>query len=488
MKDQTMTRTASKSKNIVIWVGFLVSAFIAAFFYIRSEIQYYSTFDYNLHDDYVYAFPSNSTAQVEVGRNGFDWPASKTSWDTAFLKINVSSDWSSLFFKPFIVIRYHGEVIRQYFEKTARGIRYLNLSRLAGSITPPGTPSDKIELKGHHISWKQGLTELYRFQNADINKEKILIIAPHPDDAEIATFGLYDHRDAYIVAITAGENGKPRFKKFFSDKKEHALFQGMVRTWDSVTVPFCWGGLMPGRSVNLGYFDGTLKEMFKNPSTKVVSASGATDLGTFRKYNLSPLAIQDTLAPTWNNLVEDLSQLITLIQPTVIVTPNPLTDSHPDHEFSTIALFEAIQKSGFKSGSLYLYTVHDAYSSRWPFGKATSMVSLPPYFSKRPFFDKIYSYHLSQESFTRKLFALDDMHGFRPVYFLTPDKYSDSFPVILQSAYLQWKTLSQVRKYLRYDELFFVAPVEKAGLLREEFLKNPTYIPKKKACSPYHGF
>src|SRR5258708_2277928 len=97
-----------KSKNIVILVGFLVPAFIAAFFYIKSEISYYSTFDYNLHDDYVYAFPSNSTVQVELGRNGFDWPASKTPWDTAFLKINVDSDWSSFFFKPSIVMRYHG--------------------------------------------------------------------------------------------------------------------------------------------------------------------------------------------------------------------------------------------------------------------------------------------------------------------------------------------------------------------------------------------
>ena len=373
------------------------------------------------------------------------------------------------------------KAIQQYFEKTAQGVRYINLSRFAGTSSSEASP-DEVEFKGRYISWKPELTELYLFQNVDINKEKIFIIAPHPDDAEIATFGLYDHRDAYIVTITAGEDGKPRFKRFFPDKREHALFQGMVRTEDSITVPF-WGGLMPERCVNLGYFDGTLEEMFKNPTRAVASVAGTEDLSTFRKYNLSHLAAQEIPLPTWNALVEDLSRLITLIQPTVIVTPNPLTDSHPDHQFSTIALLEAIQKSGLKTGSLYLYTVHNAHSSRWPFGKATSVVSLPPYFSKHPFFDKIYSYHLSQESFTRKLFALDDMHGFRPVYFLTSDKYSENFPIIIQSVYLQWKTISQARKYLRDDELFFVLPVQKAGWLKEEFLRNSPRIFKKKACS-----
>jgi len=223
-----------------------------------------------------------------------------------------------------------------------------------------------------------------------------------------------------------------------------------------------------------------LKEMFENPSKKVVSVAGTTDLGVFRKYNLSHLATQDTSASTWNDLVEDLSRLITLIKPTVIVTPNPFTDEHPDHQFATIALCKALQKAGITKGALYLYTIHDASSSRWPFGTSSSVVSLPPYFSKRPFFDKIYSYHLSKESFTRKLFAMDDMHGFRPVYFLTPDKYIDSFPILLQSAYLQWKTLSQARKYLRNDELFFVVPVEKSMSIEEEFLKNPTHLSKNK--------
>lgn len=472
-------RCKEPAQNGFRWLLFFTPVLIAAFLYVQNEIRYYKNFDYDLHADYSYAFPANSATQVKLEQNGFNWPAEKISWDTAFLKINVRSDWSSVFFKPFIEIRYQGETARQYFEKTAQGIRYLNLSRLTDNPPASTLHLGRIELRGHHVSWKQGVAELYRFQNIDTSKEKILVIAPHPDDAEIAAFGLYDHKDAYIVTITAGEGGKRRFKRFFPDKKEHALFQGMIRTWDSIIVPF-WGGLMPERCVSLCYFDGTLEKMFEHPSEKVTSAAESTNLGVFRKYNLSDLATKDMPDPTWNNLVEDLSRLIRLIHPSLIVTPNPMTDSHPDHQFSTIALFEAIQKSGLKTGSLYLYTVHNTYSSRWPFGKATSLVTLPPYFSKRPFFEKIYSHQLSRQSFTRKLFALDDMHGFRPVYFLSSDKYSAGLPLIVQSAYLQWKTLSQARKYLRYDELFFVVSVEKASSLREEFLKNSSrLLPKK---------
>ena len=472
-----MTQAKPKRK-LTYFIGCIfILMSIALFFYVRAEIRYYSEFSYNLHSDYVYSFPQSSVVKIKLEKDGFNWPETKKSWDTVILKIAIRSDWSSILFKPFIEINYRGNISRQYFEKTARGIRYLNLSHLYQSAQSL-TLGSKITLHGHSISWEQFPTELYLFKNADLSKEKILVIAPHPDDAEIAAFGLYDNKDAYIVTITAGENGKPRFKRFFSDKKEHAIFQGKVRTWDSITVPF-WGGIPPERCINLGYFDKTLKTMFEKPSEKMVSVTGTSDLRTFRKYNLSNLVSKEVLDATWNNLVEDLSSILTQINPSVIVAPNPLTDSHPDHQFTTIALCEALQKTGIAKGALYLYTIHDSFSSRWPFGNAASLVSLPPYFSKRNFFERIYSHHLSEDTFIRKLFAMDDMHGFRPIYFLKLSEYNNIVPTIVQSAYLQWKTVSQARKYLRFDELFFVSPMEKAVSLREEFLKSTQTISEK---------
>ncbi|MCX5699658.1 MAG: PIG-L family deacetylase [Candidatus Omnitrophica bacterium] len=458
-------------KKLTYFIGCLfILAFTTCFFYVRAEIRYYSEFSYNLHSDYVYSFPQSFAVQIKLERDGFNWPKTEKPWDTAILKIAVRSDWSSILFKPFIEINYRGNISRQYFEKTAKGIRYLNLSRLFKSAQSL-TSGSKITLRGHSVSWEQFTTELYLFKNVDLSKEKILVIAPHPDDAEIAAFGLYDNKDAYIVTITAGEDGKPRFKRFYQDKKEHAFFQGWIRTWDSITVPF-WGGIPPERCINLGYFDGTLKTMFEKPLEKMVSVAGTSDLRTFRKYNLSDLTPKEASDAKWSNLVDDLSRILTQINPSVIVTPNPLTDAHPDHQFSTIALYEALQKTGITKGALYLYTIHDSFSSRWPFGHAFSLVSLPPYFSKMPLFDKIYSHHLNENTFIRKLFALDDMHGFRSIYFLKLSEYNNLILTIIQSAYLQWKTVLQARKYLRFDELFFVSPMEKAAFLREEFLKS----------------
>ncbi len=464
-----MIQTMPKVRLFYFIGFFFILASIVVFFYIRSEKEYYSEFNYNLKKDYLYTFPQSSVTQVKLEKDGFNWPDIGKSWDTAILKIDVRSDWTSLLFKPFIEINYKGNISRQYFEKTSRGTRYLNLSHLFAS-TQFLTPESKVTLRGHSISWLKSFTELYFFKNLDLSKERILVISPHPDDAEIAAFGLYENKDSYIVTITAGENGKPRFKRFYADRKENAIFQGRVRTWDSISVPF-WGGISAERSVNLGYFDRMLKTMFEKPLEKAVSVAGTSDLRTFRKYNCSGLVSKEVSDATWTNLVEDLSSILTQINPSVIVAPNPLTDSHIDHQFATIALCEAIQKTGITKGDLYLYTVHDALSSRWPFGDAGSLVSLPPYFSRKPFFERVFSYHLNEEVFYRKMFALDDMHGFRPVFYLKLSEYNNLIPSIIQSAYLQWKTANQARKYVRPDELFFVTSIKNIEKLKDDFLR-----------------
>ncbi|MFH1799539.1 MAG: PIG-L family deacetylase [Candidatus Omnitrophota bacterium] len=466
------TPQRSKKKVALFWGLILLPACIAIFFYVDSEQRYYESFQYNLQADYHYAFPQNSASPVTLKENGFQWPLSKTGADTAFLKIPVRADWTSIFFLPYVEIRYRGIVVKQYFEKTCRGVRYLNLSPVLKAV-PPLTEGDELVIKKHHISWDQGPSELYCFQNSELKKARILILSPHPDDAEIATFGLYNDQDAYIITLSAGEGGKTKYKKFFKDLKKHSLFQGKVRTWDSLVLPF-WGGISPQKCFNLGYFDGTLKAMFYDPARKAFSSLAETsDLNTFRQYNLSDLLPRYTVQePTWNNLVGDLVLLLNEINPSIIVTPNPLTDGHPDHQYTTLALLEALQRTPAVKGNLYLYTVHAAYAARWPFGTAKSVVSLPPFFSKLPFFEKIYSLHLPLDVYIRKFFAIDDMHDIRPVYFLSPQQNTEPWPNALQSLYLHWKGALTMRKYLRMDELFFVTSTENAPFLRETSLKN----------------
>ncbi|MFH1209092.1 MAG: PIG-L family deacetylase [Candidatus Omnitrophota bacterium] len=469
-----MTTPQKPKKRILSFFGggFLILALIAAYFYIDAERRYFDCFFYDLRTDYGYAFPKDSISPVMLEKDGFKWPSVEADADTAFLKMSIRTDWTSLLFLPYVEIRCHNIVLKQYFEKTGRGIRYLNLSQLL-QATPALTQGEKLVIKGHHLSWNQGTSELYLFRNPEIKKAKILILAPHPDDAEIATFGLYNDQDVYVVTITAGEGGKSNYKRFFKNPERQALFKGKVRTWDSIVIPF-WGGISPLRCFNLGYFDESLSKMFQNPSQIIPSSfAGTIDLSTFRQYNVSDLLPKNPAqGPTWNNLVADLEHLLTEINPSIIITPNPVTDGHSDHQYTTLALLEALQRTPTVKGSLYLYTVHGAYASRWPLGTAKSVVSLPPFFSKLRFFEKIYSLHLPLEVYTRKFFAIDDMHDIRPVYFLNMQQATEALPAALQALYLHWKGVLTMRKYLRMDELFFVVPMENAPRLREIFLKN----------------
>ena len=38
-----------------------------------------------------------------------------------------------------------------------------------------------------------------------LDDERVLVVAPHPDDAEIAAFGFYADTRAMVVTVTAGD-------------------------------------------------------------------------------------------------------------------------------------------------------------------------------------------------------------------------------------------------------------------------------------------
>ena len=78
----------------------------------------------------------------------------------------------------------------------------------------------------------------------------VLVLAPHPDDAEIAAFGLYANRKSTVVTVTAGNAGAPTYEAVFDDPSEHYLFKGRIRLIDSITVPL-QGGIPPERALFL---------------------------------------------------------------------------------------------------------------------------------------------------------------------------------------------------------------------------------------------
>jgi LmbE family N-acetylglucosaminyl deacetylase len=472
--------------GIVFFLGF--AAYEAISFQIGSIDRLYK---YNVRSDYNYSLdhPDISVFKVPIDGNRVQLPHTDAPWDTGFLKIHVNSDWVGRLEEPFIEIVSDGLTQRQYLERGASGIRFLNLSNF--SKVPEGG-SGNITLTGHHIYWKKQEADLYLFRNDPIGDGNILIIAPHPDDAEIAAFGLYSNKNAYIVTVTAGDAGEKYIlrKQKYPDDASNAILKGKLRVWDSITTPF-WGGVTPLHAVNLGYFDGMLEEMFANRSEDIPHKSiHTTDISVFRRYNLSDL-IQDTSKTSnWRSLVNDLVYIINKTRPKIIVTPHIYFDNHRDHQLSTIALYEAISKSNFKKGKIYLYDNHHVLAEYYPFGPAHSIVSLPPWFDNSVLFRSIYSLGLSPEKQLEKLFALDAQHDLRQVPKLDDhslrglirdikNKIMDYYEINIRH-----EDYSVFRRAIRSDELFFVIDVKDIEPFEEKYLKN--FIRSKQTTYKYN--
>ncbi len=173
-------------------------------------------------------------------------PASEGPWDTALLRIRVAARPSGWWFEPCIVVGSGERSDRQCFERGATGDRYLLLR--------PGTatPGKRLALRGQHLKWQAQTGELLSFDNQDLARGRVLVLAPHPDDAEIAAFGLYSARESFIVTMTAGNYVDGLYGQLDDDPSVQDALRGDVRTWDSLVVPQ-WGGVPPERIVNLGY-------------------------------------------------------------------------------------------------------------------------------------------------------------------------------------------------------------------------------------------
>ena len=96
-----------------------------------------------------------------------------------------------------------------------------------------------------------------------------------------------------------------------------------------------------------------------------------------------------------------------------MVAPHPLLDRHRDHQFTTIALLEALE-SWPGECELWLYTNHAIENEAWPLGPRDAMTGLPPWSGGDLFFSRIYSHPLDVAQRKRKLVALEAMHDLRP--------------------------------------------------------------------------
>ena len=381
----------------------------------------------------------------------------KESYDTIFLKIKIKSTLLGKFINPYIEISNGEKIINSHFPSKSKGIRYINLTSFLHSKA--------IYLNPHRLEIVNNSVELILFKKHYIKYKRILIIAPHPDDAEIASFGLYSkyHKNIYIVTITAGDGGPPNNYKdiYFLDTLSSYLEKAKLRVINSFTTPII-GGVNCKKCLNLGYFDTTLKKMFLNKNISIQSQfTNLITTSIYRKYNTSPLInLLTTKQNNWNSLVKDLKILISKIKPNIIITPYPAIDAHTDHQYSSIALFEALKKLKKTDITLYLYTNHFIFDEQYPYGDKYSTMNLPPIVKKPIFFQSIFAYPLSKKQQQEKILALDSMNDLRVnieyLNFIDTIKlFTKNF---LRRVHLMKndKSESYYKRAVRSEELFFI--------------------------------
>lgn len=433
---------------------------------------------YDVKTDYRYDLPPHSAnvteAHVRILSDHFQWPEIPGRWDTGFLRIKVRSNLLGSVLEPFVDIEMGDSVIRQTFERGAAGIRFLNISPMLANNVSPGKI---VRLRSHHISWDSQDGCLFLFRNPNPENSRILVIAPHPDDAEIAAFGLYSHKDTYIITATAGEVGVVDYSRLLAGLEEisSSLLKGKLRVLDSITIPMI-GGIKPPRMMNFGYFDDTLKEMYEFPEKDIPSrCSREYDTHVFRQHNLEHPPNGPWRKNNWKNLVEDLTFALKKIQPDMIVAPHPALDSHPDHQYLFFALIDALERAVLKGGNLFLYTIHSHLSRFYPYGPSNSIVTLPPCLEGMEL-KGVYSYALTKKDQMMKTFALEAMHDVRSPPPTPEFRFTELMARLVQviSSYLRsvgGVDAGYYRRNVRPNELFFVYPYEDGHAIKTEYFK-----------------
>jgi LmbE family N-acetylglucosaminyl deacetylase len=392
----------------------------------------------------------------------FAWPkASAADWDTALLGVQVSAPGAG----GWVELVAGAGLVKQYFDADAHGLRFLNLTGLRGELRE-GTA---VEVRVHNAAIVAGPASLRLFANRIDWTKPILIVAPHPDDAEIAAFGVYSGSNATIVTVTSGNAGDANYKDDFPDMAEQYLFKGYIRAVDSVTVPW-QGGIPPERCFNLGYFDARLETMHGKPAEVVPELYGPNDdTAPYRKADVGHLLPTTSRKNSWANLVADLQAVLKKVNPGIIVMPNPFLDGHWDHEFASVALVEAMgQWSG--SPRFLVYTNHTDHNL-YPYGPAGTTMSVPPWQGPELPIDGVFAKTVSADLQRHKLYALESMHDLR----LSPTEQKGCLPPgtpPLRPDYPREYSVDYFRRGPRSEEFFFVYDRKGATELIQSFLTS----------------
>jgi LmbE family N-acetylglucosaminyl deacetylase len=442
---------------LLIAIGVLVAwwlpLILAVLGWIAHEAWFADHLFYSPKDDYEYSFPPY-TQQPKVHLDGehlrLDDGVMLVDDATLVLALRIKSTWLGRFLDPIVELSGGDSPDRQVFERGVNGLRYLNLSGQAQVLS-----KGELCLRGRFCRLL-GEPVLWAFEHPDYSNRRVMVIAPHADDAELAAFGLYSSAsESWIVTLTAGEIEAEHYQQMGLKGVEASRLKGSLRAWDSISVPL-WGGVPQERCVQLGYFCLQLPVMQNAPAEAVLSREAQLgDTRYFRRFNPFALGSDVDGVPSWNNLLADLKELIERIQPQVIVLPHPRFDPHPDHLCSQQAVMQALGATAWQPETLLHYANHLHDNDRWPMGDAGAGVAMPPQISaEEPL--RPWSLCLSTEKQWHKAMSLGMMHDLQP---RLPLKRLLRRAIQRCLAARQWPAFGEnefFRKAVRRHELFWV--------------------------------
>lgn len=401
-------------------------------------------------------------------------PKEASECTSALLEIRVRSSFLGWLLDPSIEITGADFNDVQYFERGAVGSRFINITRFLRNAE-----WDKgVRLSGRLLKVFLESAQVHLCAVGINDKDRVLVVAPHPDDAEISAFGVYSSYHSTILTMTAGDLSDRYHQK---QLRLSPSTVAKLRVWDSLTIPRL-GGVPEDRIINLCLPDGSLQQLSNRPDAESVpyrkadcSQPHAVDFEALRAMNRSPLAKGGTLS-TWSALVDAIAEIIRASRPTIIVTPHPKMDPHIDHQYATCAVCEAMQRLGSKSEVRnFLFSfVHNRRSELWPFGPTGAGVNLPPMFASDGICGSgFYSHSMSPAKQEQKFLALEAMHDLREIVWPIPltlrSLCSRTFREV--KALIQGMDLdptSYFRRAVRPDELFITASVKDAIALVED--------------------
>ncbi len=366
---------------------------------------------YSPAEDYAYQFGEQARELPVSLCDGLVLPDTVLALDgseTLLLEVRVKAGWLGRLLDPVVELLTDETRDRQTFERGVNGTRFLNLTGLGAPLM-----ASRLRLRARHCRLL-GEARVWLTPGVELRRRRIMVIAPHADDAELAAYGLYSQADeAWVVTLTAGEIEAEHYQRMGLDKAEAARLKGRLRAWDSIAVPR-WAGVPESRCVQLGYFCLQLPTMQANPGQPVASREAQmADIRPFRCFNPTLLPADADGAPTWNNLLADLRALLLEARPQVLVMPHPRLDPHPDHLCAQAAVLQALQGLAWQPETLLCYANHLHDNDRWPMGDSGDGVALPPQLSAQEAWAPC-SVVLDVATQRDKAMALGMMHDLQP--------------------------------------------------------------------------